>query len=242
MGHDPLRRWELDQRARCRVRCLAGKSSAHGVGYLRLEAAWMSADRFAALRRSAFGAPRTRQALRTPPILLRVVAALVVVAFGGFLIAKYSHRSIEQQVYQTAVGERETVTLPDGSQIELNTDTVLRLAGAGNRRAVFMDHGEAYFRIKHNSVNPFVVMLGEHRVTDLGTEFVIRRSAQRLEVAVVEGRALFDTPSTKTAPVDRIEAWRGRAGDGEFGEGYKDLGSRIVGWSWLEKKRPNFRS
>lgn len=186
------------------------ESPTHEVAYLRLEAAWVSANRFAALRTSTSGAASIRQPERSPTVLVRIVAALFVVFAGGLLAANYFYRSAEQQIYKTAIGERQTITLSDGSQIELNTDTMLHLAGTGDRRAVFLDRGEAYFRIKHDPIRPFVVMLGDHRVTDLGTEFVIRRSAGRLEVAVVEGRALFDAPGINFRP-SSIEL---SAGDG----------------------------
>jgi transmembrane sensor len=35
-------------------------------------------------------------------------------------------------------------------------------------------------------------MIGDRRVTDLGTKFLIRRDVERLEVAVMEGRVRFD--------------------------------------------------
>ncbi|HEY5236827.1 MAG TPA: FecR domain-containing protein, partial [Rhizomicrobium sp.] len=42
--------------------------------------------------------------------------------------------------------------------------------------------------IKHDPARPFVVTAGNQRVTDVGTKFLVRRSAGRLEVAVMEGR------------------------------------------------------
>ena len=37
-----------------------------------------------------------------------------------------------------------------------------------------------------------MVIAGDHRVTDLGTKFLVRRDPGRLEVALVEGRVRFD--------------------------------------------------
>jgi transmembrane sensor len=37
-------------------------------------------------------------------------------------------------------------------------------------------------------------MAGDHRVTDLGTKFLVRRDNKNLEVAVTEGRVQLDTP------------------------------------------------
>ena len=41
-------------------------------------------------------------------------------------------------------------------------------------------------------------MAGDHRVTDLGTKFVVRRDPRQLEVAVVQGRVRFDAPDKQT--------------------------------------------
>ncbi len=63
-----------------------------------------------------------------------------------------------------------------------------------HERLVTLDRGEAYFQIAHDPKHPFVVMAGEHRVTDLGTKFLVRRDDKTLEVAVTEGRVQLDTP------------------------------------------------
>jgi transmembrane sensor len=97
-----------------------------------------------------------------------------------------------EKTYSTALGARKTIMLADGSSIELNTDTVLRMTIGAAARTASLDKGEAYFQIKHNVVHPFVVMAGNHRVTDLGTKFVIRNDADELKVTLLEGRVRFD--------------------------------------------------
>jgi len=51
-----------------------------------------------------------------------------------------------------------------------------------------------------------VVLAGDHRITDVGTVFVVRRASQRLEVALVEGRARFDTPDDPAAEAIDLSA------------------------------------
>jgi transmembrane sensor len=94
---------------------------------------------------------------------------------------------------------RETITLPDGSQIELNTDTSVRVAEAALHRNVVLDRGEAFFQIKHDAVHPFVVTAGNNRVVDLGTKFTVRAEPDRVEVTLVEGRARIE-PLEGNAP------------------------------------------
>jgi transmembrane sensor len=98
--------------------------------------------------------------------------------------------SPKMTTYQTTLGGHRIVALADGSRIELNTDTVLRADG----REAELLKGEAYFQIKHDAAHPFVVNAGAHRITDLGTKFLVRRDADRLEVALTEGSARVDSP------------------------------------------------
>ena len=79
----------------------------------------------------------------------------------------------EVQTISTAVGGHKLVKLSDGSRIELNTDTVIRIKGW--QRTVMLAKGEAFFEIKHDALHPFTVDVAGQRITDLGTKFVVRR-------------------------------------------------------------------
>ncbi len=90
--------------------------------------------------------------------------------------------------------------MPDGSRIELNTDTVLRTELSSNRRFVALEKGEAYFDIVHDAQRPLIVQVGMQRIVDLGTQFSVHRDRSRLEIKLVEGRAQFETANgTKLA-------------------------------------------
>jgi len=174
---------EWSERDEMELNVWLAQSSAHSVAYWRLEDLWGRADRLGALRRSAPEAEPIRSSL-----MLRMAAllALIIVLLGGagvaaFIIAPQSH------AYQTALGGHRAVTLKDGSQIELNTDTAIRVAERGSGREVWLDRGEAYFSVKHDDARPFTVYAGLQRITDLGTKFVVRRDSQKLKIAVVEG-------------------------------------------------------
>ncbi len=166
------------------------------VAYWRLKDAWEHTERLSALRPSSpkrAGAQTQRKPFR--PILFRVVAAAIVVAAVGAGVAAYLGGATPQDtVYATLVGGHQSVLLADGSKVELNTDTVLRARVGAHERLVTLEKGEAYFQIAHDPKHPFVVMAGAHRVTDLGTKFLVRRDNRNLEVAVTEGRVQLDTP------------------------------------------------
>jgi transmembrane sensor len=71
------------------------------------------------------------------------------------------------------------------------------------QRTVWLDKGEAFFEVAHDAQRPFIVMVAGHRVTDIGTKFLIRHDPARLEVAVVEGKVGFDSsdPASRAQPL-----------------------------------------
>jgi transmembrane sensor len=167
------------------------RSPGHMVAYLRAEAAWRRADRLSAFGPATQEAPAPQRLFT--PLLLKLAAAFGLIAMLGIGATAMFARPHER-MFSTPIGGRETINFADGSQIELNTNTVLRARMTTEERVVWLDKGEAFFRIKHDAAHPFVVMVGDHRVTDLGTKFTVRRESGKMEVAVVEGRVTFDRP------------------------------------------------
>ena len=159
-------------------------STAHEVAYLRLKAGYRHTERLVALR-----APRMEG--RWSARLLRLAGAVSAVVIVGVAAMFYFTRP-QDVTYTTAVGEHRTVMLADGSRVELNTDTVLRIRGGAVQRTTTLEHGEAYFQIRHDAAHPFVIAVAGHLVTDLGTKFLIRSDAAKLEVTLMEGRARVD--------------------------------------------------
>lgn len=172
------------------------QSSANLIAYWRVHDAWRRAERLVALRplepEQAAHAARAR--LR--PVLAGVAAmiAFVVLGIGATLFLGASH----ERVYSTKVGGHETVTLADGSRIELNTNSSLRVDIGRDHRTASLEKGEAYFEISHDTKHPFVVTAGERRITVLGTKFFVRDDPDRLEVALIEGRVWLGEASDKT--------------------------------------------
>jgi transmembrane sensor len=93
--------------------------------------------------------------------------------------------------------------LPDGSIVTLNTDTVVRTRADGERRLVYLDRGQAYFRVAKDRRHPFVVTAAGRTVTALGTAFDMRVDGGALKVVLIEGKvrveALAAEPTAKPA-------------------------------------------
>jgi len=168
------------------------ESSANRIAYWKLEAAWDRTKRIVALKPARRSLRLAEIGRRAWPVLSRTAAALALVFAGGAAAIYFSHRAPQEQTYATTVGGHETLALDDGSRIELNTDTAIRIAMTGKTRKVWLDRGEAYFDVHHDAARPFVVMAGNARVTDLGTKFTVRRENARLNVSLIEGRAELD--------------------------------------------------
>jgi transmembrane sensor len=105
----------------------------------------------------------------------------------------------DYQTYATTFGGREVLTLRDGSVIELNASTIIRLSDNASERRVELEKGEAYFNIRHDAAHPFVVTVGNHRITDMGTQFAVRSEPGKVQVSLIEGSAEFATPDRGNA-------------------------------------------
>ncbi|HSZ73999.1 MAG TPA: FecR domain-containing protein [Rhizomicrobium sp.] len=189
--------WNWSEEDQTTLDTWLAQSPAHEVAYWRLEAAWNETHRLAALHRpEREAAPRVRSRQRIVSVGAVVVAVIIMAGIGT---RSYLTRP-QVQNYTTALGERRTIALNEGSRIELNTNSVLRVLADADGRKVWLDKGEAYFEIAHDTRRSFVVIAGDKRITDLGTKFLVRRDTDHLSVALMEGRAKLDVldDATKT--------------------------------------------
>jgi transmembrane sensor len=129
----------------------------------------------------------------------------------------------------TAPGAPQTVKLADGTLIDVNGGTRLRL-DRGNARIASLDAGEATFHVRHDAGAPFTLRSGGMVVQDVGTVFNVARCGNRIDVAVAEGAVLFQPGAgavmmkagaalsardgvrgvaLSTIPLDTVGGWKG---------------------------------
>lgn len=172
----------------------------HRITYWRMEAAWARTERLTALR-------PTQPPRRNSFAFFRAAAAAVTIS----AIAAGAWFAIPHETgvtYATSIGGHESIVLADGSRIELNTDSAIRLADTAHARNIWLEKGEAYLQVTHDASRPLTVFAGTRRIVDLGTKFVVKRGTDRLEVAVLEGRVSLDagdTPNTKMTTLNKGE-------------------------------------
>lgn len=97
----------------------------------------------------------------------RVLAAAFVVALVSVSAWLYAERN----TYGTGIGEQRSITLSDGSIIELNAHSKVRVAFHDRERDLELLEGQALFRVAKNRNRPFVVHAGGTSVRAVGTQF-----------------------------------------------------------------------
>ncbi len=147
-------------------------------------------------------ADKTEAAIATRPVSRRragwiaatfaAAAALAVAYFAvGGQRPQETRALADAQFAMTAkteVGGVRRIELPDGSIIQLNTDSVVDVEFAPTVRRVRLARGEAYFTVAKNAQRPFVVNAGGVDVRVLGTVFNVRLRPDAVDVLVTEGR------------------------------------------------------
>jgi len=181
------------------------ESLLNRVAYLRLEGAVAHTERLIALHPfrpgirpgrvvAAKGSTFIRRWIAYPALAAASIALFMV--FGiSFIVSLLQP---PDRTFSTDIGGRTLVKFADGTQIELNTDTAMRFRMTTAERTVWLEKGEAWFHVAHNAAYPFTVVIGTHRVTDLGTEFFVRQGAKNVEIALLNGRAMLNTDGTPT--------------------------------------------
>lgn len=140
-----------------------------------------------ALRSADLVAQRRSRTWFSPSRMLATAAILLLVLSGGYLFSLRFSASPPPVSYATGLGEQRTEMLQDGSEIVLNTDSVVQAQYTHDRRGIELQQGEAQFEVARDATRPFVVKVDESTITALGTRFQVRRSVDDVTVTLIEG-------------------------------------------------------
>ena len=156
----------------------------------------------------AMHAPATQPALRVGRARRWVGVAGAALVLGAAGVGLWRYAAIAPAPasawisYATRTGEHREVRLPDGSQVTLNANSVLKLATTwqpGHAREVWLS-GEAFFRVQHTApaqltavadapaAVKFTVHAGPLEVAVLGTQFDVLNRAGRTNVILQSGQ------------------------------------------------------
>jgi ferric-dicitrate binding protein FerR (iron transport regulator) len=124
-----------------------------------------------------------------------------VAAAASLLVATAATWFVSQRnTYATGIGERRSITLADGSTIDLNARSKIRIRFSKDERDVELLEGQALFGVAHDVSRPFIVSAGNTAVRAVGTQFDVYRKRSGTTVTVVEGRvAVYPSSSPRPA-------------------------------------------
>ena len=138
--------------------------------------------------------PMVRAKPQTPWHTMGIAAAVCALALPlaafsgwhlGWLPNSYQHFESTDNV--------RTVTLNDGSQVELNLGSELTYINYKDQRQVTLKKGEAFFSISHDTRHPFIVKAAEGRIRVTGTKFNVWMYEDQVKVNLIEGSVLVSS-------------------------------------------------
>lgn len=141
--------------------------------------------------------PQHRREARSMQLL--ALAATLVVVLGAAAWFRVFHN-----VYTTGTGEQRTLVLNDGSTVELNAQSKIRVAYTDAERTIQLLRGQALFKVAKDPSRPFVVATDGTIVRAVGTQFDVYKKPAGTQVTVIEGRVAVVHAKAPAADVSVI--------------------------------------
>lgn len=101
-------------------------------------------------------------------------------------------------IYTTGIGEQRSITLADGSRVELNTRSRLRIRFSESERFVDLLEGQGMFQVSKDPERPFIVCSSDACVRAVGTQFDVYRTRSGTVVTVLEGKVEVRTAASRS--------------------------------------------
>ena len=157
-------------------------------------------------------APRRRTWQRVAVAAAVTLLALPVAAYSGWQLGWLPNAHERYSADASA----KTVTLPDGSQVELNLGTQLTFSNYKDQRRATLSKGEAFFKVSHDASHPFLVQAAEGQIRVTGTQFNVWMYEDQVRVTLLEGSVLVTSNKRLSGDGLRLEPGmqaRYKAGD-----------------------------
>ena len=185
------------------------QSPLHEEAYHRAERIRCGADlqRESAAQTGLDEEALVNELLPRPPLKFPTGVALWVglststIMVAAVLCARMYTAQLPWTSYSTSVGQVRTLTLEDGSEVDLDAQSSLRARLSLAHRDVELQRGQALFTPSRDWLRPFDVTVNQHVVHATGTRFLIdRKSDDEFQTLVAEGRVeIYPTESATTA-------------------------------------------
>lgn len=181
----------------------------------------------------------------------------MVLLLGGGAMGWTGYQQVQRQHwladFRSTVGQRLPLTLADGSQVQLNTDSAIDVQYDPGQRLLVLRQGQIMVSTAPGEADrPFILRTPHGTIRTLDARFSVHLSEQRTRVAVYEHQAtvtplrgqphllddgqqsLLNTTTCTTGALDRsLDAWtRGLliANDRRLADLLAEIGRYRVGW------------
>jgi transmembrane sensor len=147
----------------------------------------------------------------------------------------------EPMTYQADIDAPQTVTLEDGSIVNLDVGSRVEVVMTQDRRDIRLLAGRAIFDVAHDRTRPFIVEAAGIDTTALGTRFQVDLQEQDVVVTLSEGRVAVDRDRPGAALDEQLEPGEQLRIDRATTEHTKSFVDTHLATSWAEG-RLAFRS
>lgn len=126
-------------------------------------------------------------------------AAVVIAGLSGVFVEREindNKMTAQTNVLEVPAGQRMSVTLSDGTQVQLNGNSRIEYPVIFSRKQRNVKlSGEAFFEVKHDERHPFIVETFASKVEVLGTRFNVYadEASEYFSTALVDGKVKVTT-------------------------------------------------
>lgn len=201
-------------------------SPQHAAAWARVEILqrqWAHVAPQAAL--SSLGAAQSQRRA-----VLKILGLLVAVGSTWLASEQVPYRALLAQ-QRTGAGERRTLRLDDGSQLQLNVNTAVDIHFDGQQRLIQLHRGEVLIQTASDPARrPFIVHTEDGSVRALGTRFNVRQLPGQTRVGVLES-AVEVRPLHHPTHLQRLDAGQQVTFDREHVDAVRALPSGADAWA-----------
>jgi len=172
--------WERTRSTSHRSQSLPNRTEANE----RTAAAILPSPREGGASHSRLAPQSATRTGRRRPLAIAASILLAAAALATYILTSGG-------VYATALGEQRSLALSDGSTVQLDSLSKIRVRYGEHDRTVVLLQGQALFHVAKDTTRPFIVDIGQTRVRAVGTQFDVYRKTDGTIVTVVEGRVVI---------------------------------------------------
>ena len=140
---------------------------------------------------------RRRRATVTSIAAAAAVTVLAIAAWFGYV--SLVTVPADPTAIATALGEQRSILLSDGSMLELNTETEVRIRMSEHARDIDLLRGELLVDVARDAARPFRVLSDGVVAQAIGTRFNVYKREGDTVVTVIEGRVAVNPSSSTTS-------------------------------------------